>query len=194
MKFKAIAAAYKAQKSLNVLEAPNGTQWISNGAALFLMEGMPTLNADAVLNIFDVPEEKRGEWTTNEHKMNAELARMCLNNDLYPDDALAIMSPEISANGTKYLFLKSPTEVFAVNEKYLKPLYDEGDYLRFFKKTTSDSKSVAILVYKGIEIKAVILPVVLSGIMPELCEIVSEIYLPANEKADEESEDDNETP
>lgn len=192
MKFKAIAAAFKERKSLNVLEAPNGTQWISNGTAMFLMEGMPVLNAAAVLNIFDIPEIKREEWETGEHKMTAELARMCLNNDLYPDDALTIMSLEIVINGSKYLFLKSPSGVFAINEKYLKPLDDEGDYLRFFKKTTSDGKTVAILVYKGLEIKAVILPAHFSGIMPELRKIVSEIYSPANTTNDE-SEDDNET-
>lgn len=194
MKFKAIATAYKSKEELRVLEAPDSEQWISNGVAMYSLCGMPKLSAKSVLNILDVPPEKQNEWTTSEQTMDSELLRLCANNSVSTFNALEKMETELVWGSEKYIFFRNNSEVLAVNEKYLKPLYDEGAYLRFYKLNAYDNKVSFILVYKGLdEIKGIILPASLSDALAELCSITTGLYIASSEiqsKSEEEDEDE----
>ena len=42
-------------------ELITGEQWISNGKAAYILEGLPQFGADNVLNLLAVPEKNRGK-------------------------------------------------------------------------------------------------------------------------------------
>lgn len=194
MKFKAIASAYKADKRLVVINDPNGKQWISNGAAIYSLEGMPVMNPMSILAVFDIPEEKREEWTTREEDMNDEVAYLCENNQLFDENALEMMTAEVKWNGRTCVFLKHNNEIYSINEKYLKPLYDSLEYLRFFVKKTRDEKLSVVMCYYGLELKAIILPAKFNDkAIEELYDIASNlVYVAVAESNEQETENDYE--
>ncbi len=77
MKLKAIATIFKKNKFLRILDAPSGSQWITNGVAVYSMEGMPKLTPAMVLKIFDIPEDKQTEWNCEVIPMPADMCKIC---------------------------------------------------------------------------------------------------------------------
>lgn len=95
MKLKAIAAIFKRNKRLNILVMPNGTQWITNGVALYSMSGMPELTPAMVLKIFDIPEDKQGEWTCEVKPMPESMCEICTNG-FYTTESLLEPKKQLS--------------------------------------------------------------------------------------------------
>lgn len=192
MKFKAIASAYKADKRLIVISDPNGKQWISNGTAIYSLESMPAMNPMSILAVFDIPEEKREEWRTREEDMSDEVAYLCENSQLFDENALEMMTAEVKWNGMNCVFLKHNSEIYAINEKYLKPLYDSLEYLRFFVKKTRDEKHSVVMCYYGLELKAIIVPARFSDkAIDELYDIASNLIYEAIVENSEEENSEN---
>ncbi|MCM1062075.1 MAG: hypothetical protein NC452_17560, partial [Eubacterium sp.] len=77
MKLNAIAAIFKRNKRLNISVMSDGTQWITNGIAMYSMSGMPELTPAMVLKIFDIPEDKQGQWTCEIKPMSDNIKEIC---------------------------------------------------------------------------------------------------------------------
>ena len=65
MKIKSIAAICKKNKNIAIFErySDDGdilTQYISDGSAVYPVVGLPQLDKESLLTIFDVPEKDRG--------------------------------------------------------------------------------------------------------------------------------------
>jgi len=58
MKIKSISAICKANKSVILYEGES-CQWISDGAAIFPLFGLPKMTKEHIFTMFDVPEDKR---------------------------------------------------------------------------------------------------------------------------------------
>lgn len=158
MKLKTIAATFKRRKFLRIYTMPNGEQWIGNGAALYKMSGMPELTPPVILKIFDIPEDKQTEWNCEIEDMPFHLRKLC-NDELYtPEQVLESMKANVDWLGVTLLFLKNQFDIFAVDEKLVKPLYDDIDYLRFIKRTFGADNGIAITCYNALELQAVIMP------------------------------------
>lgn len=159
MKLNAVASAFKKNKSLYILDDLHGNQWLSNGGAYYLITGLPKLVAANVLTMFDIPEDKHSDWNCYEREMIELEKQLCCDDSGVLETPVELMEVEISWQGKKYLFFKKEksNEVFAIDEKLLKPLCDE-DYLRFFARETIDRKYTAITLHNGLELRAVILP------------------------------------
>ncbi len=164
MKFKTIAANFKRNKSLTIWNRPNGEQWITNGYAAYLIEGMPPLTPEVMLKIFDIPEEKQGEWHCNIAEMPLSIAAL-LDGDIIRAtskvEAKPFLTSIITANGTTNLLFDGGRGILAVNEQYVKPLYDNSDYLVYFKSTLFDADGehgTYLLCRVGFDIKAIIAP------------------------------------
>lgn len=160
MKLNAIASAFKKNKILYILDDSHGNQWLSNRAAYYLISGMPKLVAENVLTMFDIPEDKHGDWNCYEREMIDYENQLCCDGCGVVENSVELMEVEISWQGKKFLFLKKEkgNDIFAIDEKLLKPLYDDAEYLRFFARETMDGKYTAITCHNGLELKAVILP------------------------------------
>ncbi len=169
MKLKAIATIFKRFKYLRIWYMPNGEQWITNGAAVYSMEGMPTLTPAAVLKIFDVPEDKQEEWNCDVEPMPAELCDICGD---YRTKKIPLEPKEtrVQYNGITHLMLGGGNEFVSIDEKYIKPLNDDMDYLRYFKCNLNSG--YAVILYDGLSVEAVIMPIRVEGAFAkELLEI-----------------------
>lgn len=66
MKIKSIAAICKKNKQIIIINRYNGneagTQYIGDGGAIYLINGLPELDEKSLLTIFDVPEKQRANW------------------------------------------------------------------------------------------------------------------------------------
>lgn len=132
MKIKAIAAVFKRNKSLTVYDDENGEQWISNGAAMYSMRGMPPLTPETVLKIFDVPADKHSDWICQE----CELPKiMSLSGFVKWETEIEPEKINIEYFGDKYWLFPDGDKIYALNEEYLKPLLDEREYLVYGKRT-----------------------------------------------------------
>lgn len=169
MKIKAIASAFKPKKTAVIKDvADSGVQWITNGAAFYSMDGMPKFTPTSLLKIFDIPEEKQAEWTSEQ----TSVSRYIIDDS--KDYELEEMKMQIKWLGETYIFLKDEHSIFAINEQYLKPLYDEWDYLRYVAHPLSSGQTTVILCYVKLELKAVILPVTLAdNLTRELSELLT---------------------
>ncbi len=170
MKLKAIATIFKRFKFLRIWDTPSGSQWITNGAAVYSMEGMPKLSPATLLKIFDIPEDKQSEWTCKAEPMPADIYKICADYRIVKTP-LDQKETTFQWKGTTYVLLcGSNGEIVPIDGKYIKPLEDEMDYLRFFKCNLKNG--VAVLCYDGLETKAVIMPVGVGGVLArELLEI-----------------------
>ncbi len=169
MKLKAIATIFKRFKYLRIWYMPDGEQWITNGAAVYSMEGMPTLTPAAVLKIFDVPEDKQEEWNCDVEPMPEELCEICGD---YRTEKIPLEPKEtrVQYNGITHLILSGGNDIVSIDEKYAKPLYDDMDYLRYFKCNLKSG--YAVILYDGLSVEAVIMPIRVEGAFArELLEI-----------------------
>lgn len=179
MKLKTIATIFKRFKYLRIWYIPNGEQWITNGVAVYSMEGMPTLTPAAVLKIFDIPEDKQAEWNCEVEPMPEDLCEICGD---YRTKKIPLEPKEtrVQYNGITYLLLNSENgnEIVSIDEKYIKPLYDDMEYLRYFKCNLTSG--YAVILYDALSVKAVIMPVGLGSVLAkELLEIGKYFSSPA---------------
>ncbi len=172
MKLKAIAAIFKRNKHLNILTLPSGAQWITNGVAMYSMSGMPELTPAMVLKIFDIPEDKQGEWTCEIKPMPENICEIC-NEGFYTTKALLeTKKGTIAWSGVTYSLFSNGDDIIAIDEKYLKPLYDDMEYMQFYKRIFSNGRDFAIVCRNALEIEAIIMPRMLGEDMAkELLEI-----------------------
>ena len=158
MKLKTIASIFKKHKHLRILTMPNGAQWITNGYALYSMAGMPDLTPPLILKIFDIPEDKQPEWHCTVEEMSENIIGLCTDNYEIPAISLTQMKVSIEWCGSTYLLLSGGGDIFAVDEKFVKPLYDDIEYLRFYKRDMPDGSGIGIICYNALELIAVIMP------------------------------------
>lgn len=172
MKLKAIAAIFKRNKHLNILTLPSGAQWITNGVAMYSMSGMPELTPAMVLKIFDIPEDKQGEWTCEVKPMSESVCEICTNGFFATELLLEPKKSTIEYGGVTYSLLSNNDDIIAVDEKYLKPLYDDMEYMQFYKREFPNKGGFAIVCHNALELEAVIMPIMLGEEMAkELLEI-----------------------
>lgn len=155
MKLKAIATIFKRNKFLRIWNAPNGSQWITNGVAAYSMEGMPELSPAMLLKIFDIPEDKQADWNCEVEPMPAELYEIC-SDYRRPRTSLDTKNVTIQYNGVVNMLLSGSGEIVSIDEKYIKPLYDDMDYLRLYKCNLQNG--FAVICHSGFETTALIMP------------------------------------
>lgn len=174
MKLKAIAAAFKRNKLLKLYTAENGEQWIGNGNAIYKMTDMPELTITAILKIFDIPEDKQADWKYDSEEMPLTLQELCYRR-FSNEQELKKMKISIDWLGTVNIFFKGLTNIYAVDEKLIKPLYDELDDMLFVAQpfgSKNGYRGTAICCYSG-DLQAVIMPYTYSGnVLVELTQIV----------------------
>ena len=157
MKLKTIASLFNRNKRLIIYTDSDsgGEQWISNGHAIYRLSGLPHMTAEAMLKIFDVPEDKRTKW----HCEESELPTSVINFEDYEHGEVETTPLRISIGvfGTGYRFFVDGKRIHSIDDDYINPLRDDPTYLSFHKRETV--KGGFVLACKvGLELKAIILP------------------------------------
>lgn len=155
MKLKTIATIFKRNKFLRIWNTPDGSQWITNGIAAYSMEGMPELTPAMLLKIFDIPEDKQAEWNCKVEPMPAELYEVC-SDYRRPRISLDVKNVTVQYNGVVHMLLSGNGAIVSIDEKYIKPLYDDMDYLQLYKCGLKNG--FAVICHSGFETTALIMP------------------------------------
>ncbi|MDR2903937.1 MAG: hypothetical protein LBU77_05475, partial [Clostridiales bacterium] len=123
MKLKSIAAIFKRNKRLIIYnkgmdENRSGTQWISNGVAMYAISGMSILTPENVLTIFDVTPEAKSDWKcTTEELPNF----VSLEDDTESESDLEPGKINIEWFGKNYWLFPCGNKIYSVQANYIQP-------------------------------------------------------------------------
>ena len=155
MKLKTIATLFAKNKHLMLINDNDGQQWVSNGFAIYKLQGLPKMSTDNVLRIFDIPPEKQPQWLCSE---SDEFENLSLA-DSYDGDLEVDQHPLKVEwyDGDKFWNFYHEGRIYAINEKYIKPLMDEAGGITFWKRETK-SGAFCLAVRNGFMVIAIIMP------------------------------------
>ena len=132
------------------------TQWISNGRAFYPTYGLPTLDVDSLLYVLDIPEKKQEKvWTDHQYAMPGSL-----NFSDYDDTEreLPRVQTTVGFEGDVWMPVRTSLGLMFIDPAYLKPLKDL-DTEPELKERQAANGEIYIAVKRGLELKAVILPI-----------------------------------
>ena len=152
MKLKNIAALCKNRKVAFILTDRFQNQYIGNGDAFYLMPAELELNAENILIIFDIPQEKRSEW-----KVASTIPPECLpTEDVVDTEQQAEIIPiDLCLYDDTYRLLRDDTGIEIFNIKYLAPLTDIQEPISYFIRRIN-ARDAVIAVKKGLMLQALI--------------------------------------
>lgn len=171
MKLKAIERLCKAEKRIRLLSAPGELQWMGDGCAFYLLEGLPLLDEDAVFTIFDVPEPKRGKYSFFHDR---ELIGGICWRDVDPkgERPMDAFSMTMNMGGVTLRLLRSSDgRLVFINNKYISP-FDDGEVELFLRTSAKGQPYVAVK--RGMILCGVISP--FTALSEDFIESLGEIY------------------
>lgn len=153
MKIKAIAAICRKSKEARILTGTYGEQYIGNSEALYQVNGLPQLDKESLLTVFDVPAKARENWNVTCQELQDEL-----NMEKQQQwEELELMRIKLEVDEKKMMPLVSSQGVVFVDTEYLKPLQGVGDYTKLCAHYTKSGK-LLIVVKVGLIVRALIWP------------------------------------
>lgn len=159
MKIKNIAAICKKTKQIVLFNKRNDdgdtiAQYMSDGCAVYPISGLPELDEESILTIFDVPEKDREKWFVKYAAMPREINF---------EDIDAHEKPVIEGNlsivfaGTTLKPLQTRRGLVFIESRYLSPVSDVMDVLELYERFTP-SGTPYIVAKAGFLLQAVIMP------------------------------------
>jgi hypothetical protein len=170
MKIKKIVTLCVDNKTVKLFDKNHGTetcvQWLSDGYAIYPLEGMPYITPESLCTMFDVPE-KTAEKISFDH--THEMPGIdCA--DVAPETMAERMSIDVVKDGRVGIPLKTQRGVVMINAKYLGPLSDMRDMLEFYERR--DPKGMPYIAVKaGMLVQAIVLPMRLDVVMADVVEL-----------------------
>ena len=164
MKIKKLASLCAANKWVRVYDRqlmdqsgePCGVvQWIGDGNAAYLLDGLPYLTDAQVLTLFDVPEKKRDDYSIETLPPPAGV------NFCDMDEHEQVVMPEKVAlvyGGATLLPVHTSRGLRFYRDEYLGPLADERESLEMYERIDADGR-VYFALKAGMLIRAIVLPV-----------------------------------
>lgn len=155
MKINSIQKICKSQKRIILFQTPSGVQWISDGFAIFPLYGLPPLDCESVLVMFDIPEKKQDKIFC---EIKSGLPEAYDFSDTADEESqLELGSISICAKGMTLLPLKTSFGITYINQKYLAPFSDSENGVTLYERTTPAGQTY-IAVKEGFLLTGIILP------------------------------------
>lgn len=162
MKIKNIAAICKKNKYAVICERYTESggviQYIGDGAAAYPVTGLPALNKESLLTIFDVPEKQWEDWSVQVVGIPSGINLGDTDANEKPVEWEAI---SIAYSGKTLKPLQTRRGLVFIDSKYLLPLSDISYEMKFYERITSNEIPY-IVVKKGSFLKAAIMPYVIN--------------------------------
>ena len=154
MKIKTIASIFKRRKWVDVYTDSRGEQWISNGAAVYSLQGFPRVTiSENLLRMFDVAPASDNDW----HCAISDIAHIIdLSDSVKKEIEIKPLIIGIDWYGVKYMVFPDERKIYTVNEEYFKPLLDEPA-LTYWKREPEFGGFV-LAVKSAYQLKAIIYP------------------------------------
>lgn len=154
MKIKSLAAICKRRKVLSYSTTATISNIYRTGTPYILFFGLPELNTDYVLTIFDVPEKDRDKYITRETALPSGIN---FSDDDFGERAVITIPISIAYGGTPLRPLKTTGGIVYIDSRYLSPLADMLDVLELYERRTSEG-ALYIAAKAGLLLQAVIFP------------------------------------
>lgn len=161
MRFSKIAALAKREKRAILMRDKDGVQWLSTGAAAYMLEGMPPLDADTVLTVMGVPEDKKSAWFSTEVEDTVGI----LENDMPGEEEVTADTAGISIiyGGKLLMPIYTLMGMVWIDVELIAPTdRKEAGYRRFFIREMKGGER-AVAVKEGMILKAIIMEYKMEG-------------------------------
>ena len=157
MKIKNIASICKKSKNITIFERhdrPEIMQYIGDGYAAYPAAGLPELDEETLLTIFDVPEKDRDKY----HVHTSPIPDGVDFADVHNGERM-IEQENVSINygGRVLLPLRTGGGLVFIDSCYLKPVSDVLDVLELYERRTAAGMTY-IVAKAGFLLQAVIMP------------------------------------
>lgn len=155
MRFSKIAALAKREKEAILMWDADGVQWMGAGKAFYMLEGMPPLDADTVLTVIGVPEDKKDAWLS----ITREDKEGLLENDVPGEEEVTADNAGLSViyGGKLLMPIYTMMGMVWIDVELLAPTdRKEAGYRRFFIREMENGAR-AVAVKEGMILKAVIM-------------------------------------
>ena len=158
MKIKNIAAICKKNKYAVIYERYTESggviQYIGDGAAAYPVTGLPALDKESLLTIFDVPEKQREDWFVQVAGIPSEISFEDTDANEKPVEREAI---SIGYSGKTLKPLQTRRGLVFIESRYLSPVSDILDVLELYERITPGGTPY-IVAKAGFLLQAVIMP------------------------------------
>ena len=158
MKIKNIAAICKKNKYAVIYERYGESggviQYIGDGAAAYPVTGLPALDKESLLTIFDVPEKQREDWFVQVAGIPSEISFEDMDANEKPVEREAI---SIAYSGKTLKPLQTRRGLVFIESRYLSPVSDILDVLELYERITPGGTPY-IVAKAGFLLQAVIMP------------------------------------
>lgn len=163
MKIKNIAAICKKNKYAVIYERYGESggviQYIGDGAAAYPVTGLPALDKESLLTIFDVPEKQREDWFVQVAGIPSEISFEDMDANEKPVEREAI---SIAYSGRTLKPLQTRRGLVFIESRYLSPVSDILDVLELYERITPGGTPYIVAPYivakAGFLLQAVIMP------------------------------------
>ena len=159
MKIKSIAAICKKNKNIAIFErySDDGdilTQYIGDGSAVYPVIGLPPLDAESLLTIFDVPEKDRDNYFV---KTLGVPAGISFEDTDATERQVEREGISIIYSGRTLKPIRTTRGLVFIESRYLAPVADVLDVLELYERRTTDGAPY-IVAKAGFLLQAVIMP------------------------------------
>lgn len=153
MKIKKVESICKSDKRITILEG-EGAQWLGNGNAMYLLDGMPVLDESTIFTLFDVAEKDREKYYLKCEPLPAGYNFGDTDDSEYLIDRIPIA---LSYLGYTVIPYRSEVGTIFIESRYLAPLHKiEGGYELYLRY--NENKVPYVAVKSGLLILAIIYP------------------------------------
>lgn len=163
MKLKKIAALCKKEKRATIYqqwEHQDGIgrtmvkQFISNGYAVYAAHGLPPLEKESLLRIFDIEEDKFDQWTVSTQDLPESVS---LSDCEKTETEITGGFPSVFERGSGAVIRYCGSGIIFIREDLLGPLDGEVD-LQFFIRDSGSGGMQYLAVKSGLFLLAVVSP------------------------------------
>lgn len=161
MKIKKLASICSAHKRVGIFERLDAEgeirQYITDYRAIYPVYGLPRLEKENLLTIFDVAPEDWNKWHITEMEQPDDIWVEDLP-ETGEDEAVTCFYNPISVNGYELQPVLTKIGVVFFQKKYLDPVKDAEGGIQFFVRYNSE-RAPYIVIKAGIFVQAIILEV-----------------------------------
>lgn len=159
MKIKSIAAICKKNKNIAIFERYNDggdlvTQYIGDGSAVYPVIGLPPLDAESLLTIFDVPEKDRDNYFVKTLGIPAGIS---FEDTDATERQVERETLSIIYSGKTLKPIRTTRGLVFIESRYLAPVNDVLDVLELYERRTAEGAPY-IVAKAGFLLQAVIMP------------------------------------
>lgn len=142
---------------LYLLEMPDGTQWIGDGAALYELAGMPRFTTDSFLVMAGESADDKEYWVIKDEEFPLEEINVSMEQENERQTAPAKWNLQFLDSVLRPITDPRDGETLWLNEKYIKPFQD-AEEIRYIIRRNQEIDGKYIVVFSGMFPIAVLSP------------------------------------